>query len=46
MEKRGQLIQIEFHYFIVGFFIGLALGIVLVGLGTKGIIPFKIPFVC
>ncbi len=46
MEKRGQLIQIEFHYFIVGFFIGLALGIVLVALGTKGIIPFKIPFVC
>ncbi len=46
MEKRGQLIQIEFHYFIVGFFIGLVLALVLVALGTKGIIPFKVPFVC
>lgn len=46
MEKRGQLGLIEFKYFIVAFFIGIVSGIVLVLLGTKKIIPFKIPLVC
>ncbi len=46
MEKRGQLGIIEFQYFMVGFGIGLVAGLVLVLLGTKKILPFKIPFVC
>ena len=46
ISKRGQLGIIEFKYFIVGLIIGLVLGLVLVMLGTKGILPFKIPLVC
>ena len=46
MQKRGQLGMIEFQYFSVGFLIGLFGGFVLVLLGTKKIIPFKIPLVC
>lgn len=46
MQKRGQLGAIEFKYFMVGFFLGIISGIVLVFLGTKKIIPFKIPMVC
>jgi hypothetical protein len=46
MQKRGQLGLIEFQYFSVGFLIGLFGGFVLVFLGTKKIIPFKIPLVC
>ena len=45
-DKKGQLGIIEFKYFIVGFFIGIILGLVLVFLGAKGILPFKIPLVC
>ncbi|MBU0470059.1 MAG: hypothetical protein KKA62_05345 [Nanoarchaeota archaeon] len=46
MEKRGQLGIIEFKYFIIGLLIGLILGLVLVLLGSKGVLPFKIPLVC
>ncbi len=46
MQKRGQLGIIEFKYFMVGLIIGIVLGLVLVFLGAKGIIPFKIPVVC
>jgi hypothetical protein len=46
MEKRGQLGVIEAKYAIIGFFIGLGLSVVLVYLGTKKILPFKIPVVC
>lgn len=41
-NKKAQLGFIEFKYFIVGFLIGLIVALVLVYLGTKGII-FKIP---
>ena len=41
-NKKGQLGFIEFKYFIVGLIIGLILALVLVYLGTKGVI-FKIP---
>jgi len=38
--------MIEFHYFIVGFLIGVVGAIALVFLGNKNILPFKIPVVC
>ncbi len=43
MQKRGQLGIIEFKYFIIGVIIGVVIGIALIYLGTKGVIPFKIP---
>jgi hypothetical protein len=46
MKKRGQLGIIEFKFAIVGVVIGIILALVLVFLGSKGIIPFKIPLVC
>ncbi len=46
MNKRGQLGIIEFKYFMSGLFFGIIVALVLVLLGTKGIIPFKIPLVC
>ena len=46
MDKRGQLGFIEIKFFFIGFAIGLIIGLVLTMLGTKGILPFKIPFVC
>ena len=46
MNKRGQLGIIEFKYFMMGLIIGIIIGLVLVLLGTKGVIPFKIPLVC
>ncbi|MBU0460496.1 MAG: hypothetical protein KKH52_01510 [Nanoarchaeota archaeon] len=45
-EKKAQLVMIEFQYFIGGFVVGLIAGLVLVWLGSAGILPFKIPFVC
>jgi hypothetical protein len=46
MLKRGQLGIIEFKYFMGGFFFGLIGSFILVLLGNKDIIPFKIPVVC
>ncbi len=46
MNKKGQLGIIEFKYFMVGLIIGIIIGLVLVLLGTKGVLPFKIPLVC
>lgn len=46
MDKRGQLGIIEFKYFVIGVFIGIIIALVLVLLGTTGVLPFKIPFVC
>ena len=46
MQKRGQLGIIEFKYFMVGLIIGIVLCLVLVFLGAKGILPFKVPLVC
>ncbi len=45
-KKKGQLLGIEIHYFLLGFGLGLILSLVLVLLGSKKIIPFKIPVVC
>jgi hypothetical protein len=41
--KKAQLGLIEFKYFMIGLIIGLIVGIVLVLLGTKGVLPFTIP---
>jgi hypothetical protein len=46
MNKKGQLGIIEFKYFMVGLLIGIVIALILVTLGSKGILPFKIPFVC
>ncbi|MEK6950448.1 MAG: hypothetical protein AABX13_01870 [Nanoarchaeota archaeon] len=46
MDKKGQLGIIEFKYFMGGLILGIIIGLVLVLLGTKGILPFKIPLVC
>ena len=46
LTKKGQLGIIEFKFFAVGFLIGLVMALILVFLGTKGILPFKIPLVC
>lgn len=46
MHKKGQLGIIEFKYFMVGLIIGIIVAFILVLLGTKGVIPFKIPLVC
>jgi len=42
MNKRGQLGIIEFKYFMVGLFIGILLGLILVYLGNINVIPFQI----
>jgi len=43
MNKKAQLGFIEFKFMILGLVIGLILALILVYLGTKGILPFKIP---
>ena len=44
--KKAQLGPIEAKFFFIGFFLGIIVSLVLVLLGTKGILPFKIPLVC
>jgi CHASE2 domain-containing sensor protein len=46
MNKRGQLAWIEMQFVFWGFLVGLVGGLVLTFLGSKDIIPFKIPLVC
>jgi hypothetical protein len=43
MEKRGQLGIIEFKFFMMGLVVGLIAGVLLVYLGTIGVLPFSIP---
>lgn len=45
-SKRGQLGIIEFKYFMIGLIAGIIIALVLVYLGTVGVLPFKIPLVC
>lgn len=42
-NKKAQLGFIEFKFFIMGLIIGLIAALILVYLGTKGVLPFKIP---
>ena len=46
MNKKGQLGIIEFKFAVIGFIIGLILALVLVYLGSSGVLPFEIPLVC
>ena len=46
MDKRGQLGWIELKFFFVGLLVGIVVGLVLVYLGSQGIMPFEIPAVC
>jgi hypothetical protein len=49
MDKKAQLIQLEFHFLWIGALIGIVLILVLVGLSQNGILPFTIPgtdFLC
>jgi len=45
-NKKAQLIAIEFHFFMGGLAVGIVLGLVLVWLGTTGVLPFAVPLVC
>lgn len=45
MEKKGQLVAIEFHYFLAGLAVGLILMIALVILLNQGILSFNLPFI-
>ena len=46
MNKKGQLIQLEFHFAWIGFLVGIVGAMALTYLGNKEIIPFQIPAVC
>ena len=43
LNKKAQLGMIELKFFFIGLVIGLIVALVVVFLGTKGILPFKIP---
>ena len=43
MNKKAQLGWIEMKFFLMGLLVGLIAGLVLVFLGAKEILPFKIP---
>ena len=43
LNKKAQLGMIELKFFFIGLVVGLIVALVLVFLGTKGILPFKIP---
>jgi len=42
-DRKGQLGVIEFKFFMYGLFVGIIGALVLVYLGTTGVIPFTIP---
>ena len=44
--KKGQLGIIEGKFFFMGLLVGIVIALALVMLGTKGVLPFKIPLVC
>ena len=46
MKKRGQLGIIEFKFFVMGLLFGIIVGLLLVYLGSTGVLPFEIPVVC
>jgi len=45
-NKKAQLGIIEAKFFLIGLVIGLILAVVLIVLANKGILPFKLAFVC
>jgi len=46
LTKKGQLGWIEIRFFLYGLLVGILIALALVYLGAKGILPFKVPFVC
>ncbi len=46
MDKRGQLGWIEIKFWLFGLIVGLIVSLVLVYLGSSGVLPFEIPLVC
>ena len=46
ISKKGQLGIIELKFFVMGLLAGVVLAIVLVLLANKGILPFKLSFLC
>ena len=45
MDKKAQLGIIEFKFWIIGLIIGIIVGVALVALSCKGVLP-KIGFLC
>jgi len=45
-SKKAQLGIIEFKYLVLGFLIGIIIAVILIYLANKGILPFKLTFVC
>ncbi|MEK6869397.1 MAG: hypothetical protein AABX74_04160 [Nanoarchaeota archaeon] len=45
-SKKGQLGIIEFKFFFIGLIIGIIIAVVVIVLANKGILPFKLGFVC
>lgn len=45
-SKKAQLGIIEFKFFFIGIIIGIILAIVVIVLANKGVLPFKLGFIC
>ena len=45
-SKKAQLGIIEFKFLMIGLVIGLVAAVVLVLLANKGMLPFKLSFLC
>ncbi len=45
-SKKAQLGIIEFKFLMIGLIIGLIAAVVLIILANRGILPFKLSFVC
>ena len=45
-SKRAQLGIIEFKFFFIGLIVGIILAVVVIVLANKGVLPFKLSFVC
>ncbi len=46
ISKKAQLGIIEAKFLFIGLFIGIVLTVVLVLLANKGVLPFKLTFLC
>ena len=45
-SKKAQLGIIEFKFFFIGVIIGIILAVILIVLANKGVLPFKLGFIC
>lgn len=45
-SKKAQLGAIEAKFFIIGLLIAIIAGLVLIYLANKGVLPFKLGFLC